>query len=410
MLKDRIVTLVSALLTTLKITPTRRFSVESKQLFCYFDLSVTNTMKGTPMKTLFTSLLVLLCVSFVTPQAKKEVKKAVSEIVPSAKPNVGKIWGLTFVDYSYVAQAQDASTERNNAFEFRRIYLGYDQDISEQFSARLLMEANKTETTTSGAMNFYAKQAYVEWKNIVPMSSIFIGLSPTPSLANAERIWGYRSLEKVILDRTGIISINDMGIGLKGKFVPDGSFGYAVMAANGNGGIPENDKLKKFYGAVNFEPSKGSIVEVYADYENGPNGRGKLTGKGLFGYQVPSLSFGVEGFYRNVQHGAFRSVGTSPDSNLVGASANTSFQVAENLRVVLRGDFYDPDFAVKNSGLREIFAVAGLDFVPTKDVHLIPNVLYTHLLYKKKLTTDPTPRDDITVRLTFAYSFAAQIQ
>jgi hypothetical protein len=362
------------------------------------------------MKTLFTFSLILLCASLVTPQAKKEVKKSTAELASSPKFAAGKIWGLTYVDYAYIAQARDGSTQGNNAFEFRRIYVGYDQDISDQFSARVLIEANKLETTTSGVMNFFAKQAYLEWKNLLPMANVFIGLSPTPSLANAEKIWGYRSLERVILDRTGLVAVSEMGVGVSGKIVRDGSLGYAVMVGNGNGGKLENDKYKKIYGEFDYEPLKGGIVELYGDYENGPNAQAKFTGKGLLGYQSAAVSYGAEGFYRNVQHGTFQANGAASDSNLVGASANTSFQIAQNIRLVLRGDFFDPDFLVKNSGLREIFAVAGLDFASAKDVHLIPNVLYTHQLYKKKLATDPALKDDITVRLTFAYSFSAQIQ
>ncbi len=362
------------------------------------------------MKTLFTFSLVLLCVSLVTPQAKKEVKKSTAEMASSPKSTTAKIWGLTYVDYAYVAQARDASIQGNNAFEFRRIYLGYDQDISDQFSARVLIEANKLETTASGVMSFFAKQAYLEWKNLLPMANIFIGLSQTPSFANAEKIWAYRSLEKVILDRTGLVAISEMGIGVRGKIVSDGSLGYALMVGNGNGGKLENDRFKKIYGEFDYAPMKGGIVELYGDFENGLNSQAKFTGKGLFGYQSAAVSFGAEGFYRNVQHGTFQLNGVSPDSNLVGVSANTSFQIVENVRFVLRGDFFDPDFLVKDSGLREIFAVAGLDFSPAKDVHLIPNALYTHQLYKKKLTTDPVLNDDITVRLTFAYSFSAQIQ
>jgi len=352
------------------------------------------------MKTLFTLSLILLCASIVTPQAKKDVKKSAAT----------KIWGLTYVDYAYVAQARDAAVQGNNAFEFRRIYLGYDQDISDQFSARVLIEANQLDTTTSGVMSFFAKQAYLEWKNPLPMANIFIGLLPTPSFTNAEKIWGYRSLEKVILDRMGLVATSEMGVGVRGKIVPDGRLGYALMVGNGNGGKLENDRYKKIYGEFDYEPVKGGVLELYGDYENGSNGQAKLTGKGLFGYQSAAVSFGVEGFFRNVQHGTFQPNGASSDSNLVGASANTSFQIVENIRVVLRGDFFDSDFLVKDSGLREVFAVVGLDFAPAKDVHLIPNALYTHRLYKKKLTTDPALNDDITVRLTFAYSFSAHIQ
>lgn len=360
------------------------------------------------MKTLCTFVSVLLCASLVTPQARKEVKKSSAEPASSPKATTARIWGLTYVDYAYVAQARDTSVQGNNAFEFRRIYLGYDQDITDQFSARVLVETNNLETTTSGVMRFFAKQAYLEWKNLLPMADIFVGLSPTPSLANAERIWAYRSLEKVILDRTALVAVSEMGVGVRGKIVPDGSLGYALMV--GNGGTLENDKYKKIYGEFDYEPLKGGIVEIYGDYENGPNAQAKLTGKGLFGYQSAAFSFGAEGFYRNVQHGTFQPSGESSDSNLVGASANTSFQIVENVRLVLRGDFFDADVLVKDSGIREIFAIAGLDFAPAKDVRLIPNALYTHRLYKKKLTTDPALIDDLTVRLTFAYSFSTQIQ
>ena len=160
------------------------------------------------------------------------------------------IWGQTFVDYSYAAQSEDASQKGTNAFEFRRIYLGYDQDISDQFSARVLIEADKEDTAKSGAMDFTAEEAYLEWKNLVSLSSIYFGLSYTPSIAMAEKIWGYGSLEKVILDRNGLVAYDDMGVGIKGKFVSDGSIGYAVMVGNGQGVKLENDKLKKIYGEL----------------------------------------------------------------------------------------------------------------------------------------------------------------
>lgn len=360
------------------------------------------------MKTLYLILSVFLCVSLVTSQAKKEVKKVAPALAPVSKSHVGKIWGSTFADYSYIVQARDTTSEGKNAFEFRRIYFGYDQDISEQFSARVLLEANKSDTT-SGSMKFFAKQAYVEWKNLVPMSSIYFGLSATPSIALAEKIWGYRSLEKVILDRKDFVSTTDMGIALKGKLVSDGSAGYVVMVGNGSGWKLENDKLKKFYATFNFEPMKGGVVELYADFENGSNGKSKLTGKGLVGYESPAATFGLEGFYRKVKNAALTTAGAPTDLNLIGASAYTSILFADGWRAVLRGDFYDPDFAVKNTGLREIFVIAGLDYTPAKDVHVIPNVLYTHYLYKKKLRADPTLKDDITVRLTFTYSFSTQL-
>ena len=360
------------------------------------------------MKTLSIILVVAFCISPAVSQAKKDVKK-VAPILVTPKSNEGVIWGQTFVDYSYAAQSQDAAQKGTNAFEFRRIYLGYDQDISEQFSARVLIEADNEDTTKSGAMDFSAEEVYLEWKNLVPLSSTYFGLSATPSIALAEKIWGYRSLEKVILDRNGLVAIDDMGIGIKGKFVTDGSVGYALMVGNGEGVKLENDKLKKLYGEFYFAPMKSGVVELYADYENSPDAQSKLTGKALLGYQVPSVSAGVEGFYRIVHNGAFNSVPPA-DSNLVGGSAYTSFQIAENIRVVLRGDYYDANVSETTVGLREIFSVVGVDYSPSQDVHFIPNALYTHRMYKASPAPGPALVDDITARLTFAYSFSARIQ
>ncbi len=365
--------------------------------------------KGGIMKTLIVVLTVSFCISSVFSQAKRDDKKVAPQSSPAPKSNEGILWGQTFVDYSYAAQTADATQKGTNAFEFRRIYLGYDQDISEQFTARVLIQANDEDTAKSGAMDFSAQEVYLEWKNLVPLSSTYFGLSATPSIALAEKIWGYRSLEKVILDRHGLVAIDDMGAGVKGKFVSDGSIGYALMVGNGEGVKLENDKLKKFYGEFYFAPVKSGVVELYSDYENGPDAQSKLTGKALLGYQVPSVSAGVEGFYRTVHNGAFNSV-TPADSNLLGGSAYTSFQIVESVRGVLRGDYYDANVLKTTIGLREIFSVVGVDYSPARDVHFIPNALYTHRMYKVTPAPGPALVDDITVRLTFAYSFSARIQ
>ena len=359
------------------------------------------------MKALTMIMSILLMLTMAQSQTKREVKKLPPDVVPAPKTYDGKIWGMTFSDFSYLAQSEDAVQKGTNSFAFRRIYLGYDQSISDQFSAQILLEASNADTSFTGTMDFHVKHAYLEWKELVPSSSIFFGLSQTPSMALSEKMWGYRSLEKVILDRNGLVQTSDMGVGLKGQFASDGSVGYALMAGNGQGIRLENDKLKRFYGEFYFQPIKGGVVELYTDYENGANAESKLTGKGLLGYQSPGASIGAEGFYRTVKNGAAGTAGA--DSNIVGASAYTSFHIAESFRGVLRADFYDANYAVTTSGLREIFGVAGLDYEPAKDIDVIPNVLYTHRLYKNKQGGDPSLTDDITVRLTVAYAFSARV-
>lgn len=171
------------------------------------------------MKSLIITMAIVFCISPVIPQAKKDDKKSTPQSNLAPKSNEGILWGQTFVDYSYAAQAADASQKGTNGFEFRRIYLGYDQEISEQFTARVLIQADNEDTAKSGAMDFTTQEVYLEWKNVIPQSSIYFDISPTPSIALAEKIWGYRSIEKVILDCNGLVAIDDMGVGIKGKCV-----------------------------------------------------------------------------------------------------------------------------------------------------------------------------------------------
>jgi hypothetical protein len=69
----------------------------------------------------------------------------------AGRANSGRLWGYAFGDY-YVKAHSDSLNRGNanqytgiptsrSAFQFRRIYLGYDYNISSKFSAELLLAA-----------------------------------------------------------------------------------------------------------------------------------------------------------------------------------------------------------------------------------------------------------------------------
>ena len=88
-----------------------------------------------------------------------------------------------------------------SSFEFRRIYLGYDYDISEKFTAQFLLAYEGATFTTDGKRSMYIKGANLRWKNIFHNSDLVIGQMSTPTFATtSEPVWGYRSLEKTIMD------------------------------------------------------------------------------------------------------------------------------------------------------------------------------------------------------------------
>ena len=367
----------------------------------------------------------------------------------SFKPS-GKLWGYSFGDYYYKAHSdalnrgganQYSNIEKGrNAFQFRRIYLGYNYDITPKFSAELLLAAEDNITnvngTTSGdllsnnKLSFYIKLANVRWKNIWKGTDLVIGQVSTPAFSLLiDPIWSYRSIERTITDIRRTPSF-DLGATLQGKFDPEtGNYGYNIMVGNGTSARPENDKFKWFYGDVWAKfLDKKLVFDLYADYQKinwtpaFHHSRNMI--KGFVAYTVPPFTVGVEAF---INHGKNDVVGirTSASDTLTadakGISAFVRGNIVKNkLGFFARVDKYNPDTKYNNSlytsykgftsayepNNKETFITAGLDFTPTKNVHFMPNVWYNKYEGKQANVTGSANQDhDLVYRLTFYYVF-----
>ena len=135
------------------------------------------------------------------------------------------------------------------AFQFRRIYFTMDDNISEMFAARLRFEADQAanpgvtspntatppvseDALASGKMAPFVKEAWLSWKNIFAGSNLTFGNQLTPGFAISEANWGFRFLEKTIMDQKGLVGAVDLGISLRGKLTSDGMFNYWLMIGN----------------------------------------------------------------------------------------------------------------------------------------------------------------------------------
>ena len=92
-----------------------------------------------------------------------------------------------------------------NAFQFRRIYLGYDYDIDKRFSAEMILSAEPSASTApvgtttisngdnlgDNKMGFFIKVFDLRWKNVWNGTDLLVGESLTPLTVNlTEKIWG----------------------------------------------------------------------------------------------------------------------------------------------------------------------------------------------------------------------------
>ena len=380
-------------------------------------------------KILITLVLALLVTASLYSQDKKK------EFTPG-----GKVWGLAFVDYYYKVSGDTTGSSTmeyskapkdKQAFAFRRIYLGYDYNLSERFSTEFVLEfggkdllpgANVNSSgagfgtpNPDGKATFYIKIANLRWKNIFGYSDLVLGQQGTPTFSLlSEKVWGFRNVEKTIMDAHGNASSFDFGAGLQNKFDKDGNFGLNFLIANGRGAQLENNKFKKYYiDLFGYFMKKQIVVQVYGDYEDGTTSNEfvnskRYTVKGFAALQLEKFKLGVEAFQQ-----AFETTGTAvrPFGVSAFATANLLNDKTNNLdiNVFARYDMYDPN---KNkttytspSDYKESFITAGVDFQIDKQIHIIPNLWMNMYTGKDAVApaTVPDRKSDVVPRITVSY-------
>ena len=361
----------------------------------------------------------------------------------------GQIWANAFGDYYYKSHTdalnrgganQYTNIEKGrNAFQFRRIYLGYNYNITSKFSAELLLSSEDNIVTASGTTSgdllsdnklaFYIKLMNVRWKNIWKGTDLLVGQCSTPAFPLlTEQIWGYRSIERTVSDIRRTPSF-DLGASLQGRLDPGtDNYGYNLMVGNGSTARPENDKFKWFYGDVWAKfLNKKLIFDLYADYERlnwtTTLHHSRSMVKGFVAYTTPKITVGVEAF---INHGKQDVVGiTNAHADTIDANAQALSAyvrgtiLKDKLAFFARVDKYDPNVNYLQSynsykGLtstyepnnKETFITAGLDFTPIKNVHFMPNIWYDQYRSKQASANPLTSEDhDLVYRVTFYYSF-----
>jgi hypothetical protein len=339
-----------------------------------------------------------------------------------------KFSGYMFGDYFYnvardsgiasIPKTATGGEKSFQAFQIRRIYFTYDNDISEHFVSRFRLEADQVSNTTDGKIGVAVKDAFLRWKEIFQGSDMIFGIQPTSAYDVSEGAWGYRSLEKTIMDLRGIVPSRDLGVALKGKLDNGGTFGYWVMVANGTGNKPETDKYKRYSLMLSAKPSQNLQMTLYGDYSDAGNktnpyststpkaavSNGALTSALFVGYTQPGdFSIGAEGFLQSTMNG-FNDVTNQSlkSANAIGISVFGSVSVATDIAVVGRYDFFDPNSNSNSKGDSRNYFIGSLVWKPDKNVSIMPNVLVETY---EKLPNGHTFDPSVTGRLTFYYVF-----
>ncbi|MEG8946100.1 hypothetical protein [Rosettibacter firmus] len=322
--------------------------------------------------------------------------------------NLPKFSGLMFGDYFYNLRHHSSSEEGMNAFQFRRIFVTADYLISEKFNSRFRIEADNISNANSknNKMNVWVKDAYLEWIDIFNGSNLFIGVSPTPAFEVSTNIWSNRFIEKTILDYNSIVSSRDMGIDLKGNLMDNGKIKYWIKIGNNANSGPESNKQKRFYGLLEFYPSKNLIFTTYGDFTtiSSVYDNVSMTNKNTNSYvlalfcnfKCKNLSTGIESFLRNSKN-AYREseLYELTDFKTYGISLWAYYNLTNKFNLIGRYDYYDPNSQINNDD-NELIILA-IDYKPNTRVHISPNVQIK--TYKNE------GKNDVIPRITFFWQF-----
>jgi hypothetical protein len=297
------------------------------------------------------------------------------------------ISGIVFGDFYQFLSSHDAALEGRNGFLLRRGYLGFDKTFSDALSARLRFEVNQPgDYRTNLSMEPFVKDAFLRWK-YDPKHELIVGIQPPATWETAERLWGYRTVERVAVEVFRLGSSRDFGIAAAGGF---GRVRYHVMVGNGSGTGNEVNVGKKVAAAVSYAPTALTIVEVYADRTDAD----RSNYQAFAAYTAATWRTGV--------HLAHQKRG---DLDLDVASVYGVMDVRKDVTLLARVDrMFDPNpegnliayLSMSTRSPATLF-IAGVDYRAHKNVSVIPNV--------ELVTYDDDTDATILARVTLAFTF-----
>jgi hypothetical protein len=216
----------------------------------------------------------------------------------------------------------------------------------------------------------------------------------------------------------GISSSTDLGVGVFGKIGKNENVGYDVLIGNSNSAKIENNNFKKIYTSLyvyffdkklviqgNYEHDRTSLTPVHQDISNF---------KAFAAYKTSSTTIGIEAFRQLKTN---NTLADSVYANVIpsGISFYVTQQLTKNkLNFFIRADFYNPDskfekgknYATGYNTNKEMFATIGLDFVASKNVHIMPNLWYNQYHSKLAGASGNLKNDyDLEGRITLYFLF-----
>jgi len=168
------------------------------------------------------------------------------------------IGGKAFIDLTDLDQKAAGVKTAASGFglDVTRFYLVANHTFDSIWSANLTTDFNYVSADASKETQLFVKKAYLQAK-ISDAFWVRAGSADLGWVPFVEDTYGYRYVEKELLDRTKFGTSADWGVHIGGKLA-EGKVGYALSMVEGNGyKNPTRSKTLDFEGRVSFVPVQG---------------------------------------------------------------------------------------------------------------------------------------------------------
>lgn len=160
------------------------------------------------------------------------VQPVVAEETPVSSPNTKlALSGVAFARYYYMLEDIDPTDGKKdmNSFDVDRVYLTGNYQVDERYKWTTTLEMRNT----SGKLDLFLKKAYLTVTDPLHIqgTSLFFGQFDHPQTVYQEKVWAYRVVSQVPVDKYFALSSAQVGAGFEGVCAK-GRLGWATAISN----------------------------------------------------------------------------------------------------------------------------------------------------------------------------------
>ncbi len=323
--------------------------------------------------------------------------------VLSAAKLPAAISAYAFGDYYFVLQNHKEAVENQHGLWLRRVYLTYESDLSDKLKARARLEMNSTGNFSTSTANItpYLKDAYISFQ-YAPLHKVTAGIQDSLAYGNIEKFYGYRHLEKTMLDLYKVRSSREFAIDFSGAFDKEKKFNYSLQYGNYSGNKNETDKYKQVGARFFVNVTPKLLVEVNGDISTLSGVKTSTLVQGFVGYKDDWGRLGVNYGQEMIKEDGKDDVNFGVFSAFVVAKLGSKLEAVARYDMSLDPQLYGQgDYLPIEKGYKSNLAILGLAWNIHPKFQIMPNIK----MVSYKENNGMKPGSDTYFNLTWFYQF-----